>query len=612
MCGIIGVVDAPWRADARRALNTIASRGPDDEGWFDGEGVTLGHRRLSIIDLASGHQPMQSADGRHVIVFNGEIYNFQDLRDELIAGGRAFITHSDTEVLLHGYAVWGKGLLQRLDGMFAFALWDAQTRRLFAARDRMGVKPLFFSTMQGMTFASTLEPFFALREFPALLDYQALRDFLAFQTPLAPRTFLADVKQLLPANWLEYDAHTQQVQTGAFWSIPAPRTGVNIDRNEMIERVDDALSTAVRRQLVADVPLGAFLSGGIDSGLMVHYMAKAGARPLQTFTVRFPQVELDETPHARAVAAQFGAEHHVVDAPAIDGDAFAATLDALDQPLADPAYVPTLALARLTRSMVTVAISGDGGDELFGGYSRFRVQEADHPKRPWQAGMRTLINARLLPGAMLRRSLWGRELLLYRKVELGPYAVSRKSMRTYLSKEAWRACRPEGTLERWMDLTGSFGRSFDTAALMRADLWTYLSENCLVKTDRASMAASLEVRVPMLGNNVLDTVLDLPAGVHFDPDGKAILRELARRYLPESVWNRPKHGFSVPLESSLIGPWRKQCEAWLATARESAPFLNHVALHKLWNRTLAGRGSARLMYTFIVLLAWLGRHRVRF
>ncbi|MFN0306253.1 MAG: asparagine synthase (glutamine-hydrolyzing) [Burkholderiales bacterium] len=611
MCGIIGVVDAPWRADARRALDTIASRGPDDEGWFDGEGVTLGHRRLSIIDLAGGHQPMRSADGRYVIVFNGEIYNFQDLRDELVTAGRAFITHSDTEVLLHGYAVWGKGLLQRLDGMFAFALWDVHARRLFAARDRMGVKPFFFSTVRGMTFASTLEPFFALGEFPAPLDYQALRDFLAFQTPLAPRTFLADVQQLLPANWLEYDAHSQRLQTGAFWAIPAPRAEANVDRNELIERVDLALSNSVQRQLVADVPLGAFLSGGIDSGLMVHYMARAGARPLRTFTVRFPQVDLDETPHARAVAAQFGAEHHIVDAPAIDGDTFAATLDALDQPLADPAYVPTLALARLTRSMVTVAISGDGGDELFGGYSRFRVQEADHPKRPWQAAMRTLIDARLLPEAMLRRSLWGRELLLYRKVELGPYAVSRKSMRAYVSEEAWRACRPERTLERWMDLTGSFGHSFDTAALMRADLWTYLSENCLVKTDRASMAASLEVRVPMLGNDVLDTVLDLPASAHFDPDGKAILRELARRYLPESVWNRPKHGFSVPLESSLIGPWRKQCEAWLATARKSAPFLNHVALHTLWNRTIAGRGSARLMYTFIVLLAWLARHRVR-
>jgi asparagine synthase (glutamine-hydrolysing) len=606
MCGILGFVETPWTGALERALDTLARRGPDGAGTYVEGGVALGHRRLAVIDLVTGDQPMKSADGRYVIVFNGEIYNFRELRAELAARGAAFATQSDTEVLLHGFAAWRRDLVARLDGMFAFAIWDARARKLFAARDRMGIKPFVYSTHRGFAFASTLAPFFALEGFPREIDYEGLRDYLAFQTVLAPQTLVRAVRQLPPAHWLAYDAASGRLETGAYWRIPAARPG-SVDRTAIVERVDAALAATVKRQLVSDVPLGAFLSGGIDSSLMVHYMAGAGVRPLKTFTVRFPQGGFDETPFAREVAARYGAEHHVIDAPAIDGDAFAASIAALDQPLADPAYVPTHALSRLTRTHVTVAISGDGGDELFGGYARFRDQAADHPRRWWQPALRRLIDAGIAPGALLRRSLWGRDLLLYRRLELGPYRTSRKSQRRYLQPDALAACRPEATLGAWTALASAYG-DFDTAALMRADLWTYLSENCLVKTDRASMAFGLEVRVPMLGNDVLDAVLELPAEAHFDGGDKALLRAIARRVLPESVWGRPKHGFSVPLGASLAGPWRAQCEAWLAEARIRAPYLDAAAVDGLWRGALAGRGSVRLAYTFAVLLGWLAHH----
>jgi asparagine synthase (glutamine-hydrolysing) len=370
----------------------------------------------------------------------------------------------------------------------------------------------------------------------------------------------------------------------------------------------------VRRQLVADVPLGAFLSGGIDSSLMVRYMAEAGdchGRPLKTFNLRFADAGFDESAHARAVAERFGCEHHELQAPDITGDVFAAAIADLDQPLADPAYVMTHALAKLTREHVTVAISGDGGDELFCGYPRFLDTEDRHPRRAWQPLLRRLIDAGLAPSALLRRSLSGRELLHYRRVELGPWP-GRKNLAQYLAPAVAAAARPQDTLVRWRELVAELGGTMDTATLMRADLWTYLSENCLVKTDRASMAHSLEVRVPMLGRPVLDVVLGLPAAVHSEGGSKSLLTEIARASLPETVWNREKHGFSTPLASYFSGAWRAVCDEAVAAATICAPFLNAATVADLWRQAQAGRASRRLAYTLVVLLVWLDSHSLDF
>jgi len=607
VCGILALIGTPWQASAASALRTLGSRGPDAQTEWKGADAVLGHTRLSIIDLVGGAQPMVSEDGRFALVYNGEIYNFAGLRRELEARGHRFHTRSDTEVLLRGFMEWGGEVAGRLDGMFAFAVWDARERKLFAARDRMGIKPLFYSTHRGLSLASTLAPFFALDGFPRSLDYEALRDYLAFQTPLAPHSFLREVKQLPPAHRLEWSASTGAVRVEPFWSIlrPAPEAG---DAGDNLARLDSLLGETVAQQLVADVPLGAFLSGGIDSSLIVHYMAQAAAKPPLTFSVRFAGASYDESEAALAVARKYGTDHHVIDAPAIGGDEFQRALGALDQPLADPAFVPTFELAQLTRRHVTVALSGDGGDELFGGYERFLDTEDLHPDSRAKRLLRRAIGAGIVPGALLRRGLAGQDLLLYRRAELGPWPVSRKSLSNYLEPDALRAAQPEATLGLWWDLARGFGGRMDTAALMRADLWTYLSENCLVKADRASMAHGLEVRVPLLGNALADFALAQPASAHVRPESKALLRALARDKLPEAVWGRPKHGFSVPLQTYFNGAWLEVCEHAIGRARDVAPFLRADAVAALWRDARTGRASRRLAYTFVVLLLWLERH----
>ena len=607
MCGILLTVGDVFRDDFDAALAALRTRGPDAREVLAHGVALLGHARLAVIDPEGGRQPMTTADGRLAMVYNGEIYNFAALRRELEAAGCVFATRSDSEVLLAGYLHWGEAVVERLDGMFAFAIHDRGEGSVFLARDRLGIKPLFWGEHAGgLVAASTLAPFFALSAFPKRLDAEGLRDYLAFQTPLAPRTLVRGIHALPPGACLKW-----KVGAGGtarhWWTIP-DATEEAPERDGLIEETDRLLAQAVKDQLVADVPLGAFLSGGIDSSLIVHYMADAGARPLKTFSVRFAEAGFDESPAARAVAEKYGTEHHVLDAPELGADTLAAALADLDQPLADPAYIPTWALSRLTRQHVTVALSGDGGDELFAGYPRFLDSAERHPDGALKHALRFLLRQGLAPASLTRRALAGGELLLYRRVELGDYPGSRKDLHRYLAPDVARAARPEHTLQLWTELAKRHG-NFDRGALLRADLWTYLSENCLTKTDRASMAHGLEVRVPLLANAIQDRMLRLPAGVHFDAGGgKAILRALARQHLPEAVWNRGKHGFSVPLRSNFAGPWRDWCDTQVAAARMRAPWLDNDAISALWREARQGKGNPRLFYSFAVLLAWLEKH----
>ncbi len=609
MCGIAGMIGGRWSDDFDRAVASLAHRGPDDQGIWHQDGAWLGHCRLAVIDIEGGHQPMSTDDGRYWIVFNGEIYNFQDLRKRLESQAVRFTTRSDTEVLLKGYAVWGgPKLLDALDGMFAFAIWDTHRRKLFAARDRFGIKPFYYSCVDGFVFGSTLDPFWQMRGFPRRINYEALRDYLACQSIFAPMTILQDVCALGPAGWLEWDDQTRSCKVGRYWDIPSPCDKA-MSFSDLVDATDTAMRQSIKRQLVADVPVGAFLSGGIDSSLMVYYMNDAGSSPVRTFSVRFAQDgRYDESAYAREVAEQLGCEHHEIDSQEIDADALTRAIQSLDQPLADPAYLPTLSLSYHTRKDVTVAISGDGGDELFGGYERFFQGELQYPPGRVAAWLNRAVTMGLLPGSVLRRTLRGTDRVLWDRVRLGPYPAGRKSMRNVLTPDAWHACRPDQTLGHWCEQVLRWGGKMDTDSLMRGDLWTYLSDNCLVKTDRASMAHSLEVRVPILGNDVVDLVLPQPAAVKTANGTKAILNTLAQRYLPRGVWDRPKHGFSVPLRSYFQGPWQGVCGQWVDQADQLAPFLQVREVRRRWGRASNGGGDQRVMYTLIVLLAWLETH----
>ena len=607
MCGILGLIKTPWQSSALLALEALDSRGPDDRQYWEKEGIYLGHTRLSVIDIDGGKQPMVLDNGRYVIVFNGEIYNFQSLRKMLEKAGHIFSTHSDTEVLLRGYIQWGDKLPTFLDGMFAFAVLDNVEKKLFCARDRVGIKPFFYSEINGFTFSSSLNSFLTLSNFSKKLNYQALRDFLAFQACFAPDSFLKDVKQLPPASQLSWDMESQRVVIEQYWQPQA--TQEKMDQQEVINEVDRVLQDSVKSQLVSDVPLGAFLSGGIDSSLMVHYMNAAGIDPVDVFTLQFEQAGYDETPYAKEVAEYFGCYHHILSAPEIDGQTWSQAIQVLDQPLADPAYVMTNALSKLTRDHVTVSVSGDGGDELFAGYPRFLREASDFPQKPYQKPLKFLVDHSVLPGALLRRSFYGEEFLLYKHVELGPWAKGRKSMYQFLDEQIHEDCQIDKTLHLWKKLSSPM----TTKQLMDADLWTYLSENCLVKTDRASMAYGLEVRVPMLGNAVLDLATSIPTNYHIDElGGKRILRKLAQRYLPESTWNRKKHGFSVPLKTLFNTSWHDPIDELVDRCDDLAPFLDSQAVSSLWQNAKNKRASQRLSYTFAVLLQWLDTHKLSY
>ncbi len=622
MCGVTGFLDRSGcviqEPVAQRMAMALYSRGPDDAGaWLDETaGLALAHRRLSILDLSpAGHQPMHSAGGRYVIAFNGEIYNHLDLRKQL--GDVAWRGHADTETVLAAIEAWGiEAALKKLTGMFALALWDRAERRLSLARDRLGEKPLYYGWLGDIfVFGSELK---ALRAHPGWrgeVDRNVLASFMRYGYVPLPHSIYRGISKLLPGTWLSLGPETPAGVAPAptfYWraleSARAPRYGDLSD-----EAAADALETELRRaiggQMVADVPLGAFLSGGVDSSTVVALMQAQSQRPVRTFSIGFAESDYDEARHAKAVAAHLETNHTELYLAPADALAVIPKLPEMyDEPFGDSSQIPTHLVAALARRHVTVSLSGDGGDELFGGYARFLDTEDRYPDSRARRWLRAAIGRGFAPGALLRRSLAGQEMLLYRRVELGPWLGSRKSLAHYLAPEALRACRPESTLDGWRQLARAFGGNMDTASLMRADLWTYLSENCLVKVDRASMAHGLEVRVPLLDNALAEFALAQPAERHVQPEPKALLRTLARQKLPEAAWSRPKHGFSVPLRSYFNGPWRELCEHAVARTREIAPFLRESEVAALWRGARAGRASRRLAYTVVVLLLWLDRH----
>jgi asparagine synthase (glutamine-hydrolysing) len=616
MCGFVAVLqNAPVIAldDARQALDTIAHRGPDAAGeWREGE-VFLGHRRLSIIDLATGAQPMQSVNGRYVVVFNGEIYNFMQLRDALVREGASFSTQSDTEVILEGYRRWGAGVVDRLHGMFAFVIWDRLRHAAFGARDRLGIKPLNWAVRgSALIVSSTIEPFAKLPRFGSL-DMIAVRDLMTFDYVPAPRTILAGVRKLEPGTLFEWHPGDGEPCLSRYWQPPQADAGSSIPDQIELEQL---LESAVKRQMISDVAIGAFLSGGIDSSLLVAMMARHSAKPVRTFSVRFSEGGVDESSIADLVARQFRTDHIVLSAEEVGPDALLELLGRLDEPFCDPTLIPTYSLSQMTRRHVKVALSGDGGDEVFGGYPKYLLGTENRPA-PALAGMlHSSLHA--LPwrprgvGRMFGHTLSSQDQIRYQWSRYGNFPVFRKDMRQLLAAAYWGAMDVDGYFEPWEREARCYGDRFDTDVLMRADLRTYLSENCLVKTDRASMLASLEVRVPYLDETILERVLPLTAQQKIvGGQLKALLMPIARRLLPTEVWDRPKHGFTVPLEVRLAGAWRPAVQAILDWGELNFPLFDYQYLRRLDAMSVSGGEVGRELWNPFVLLAWAKAHSIQ-
>ncbi len=607
MCGVAGVLDAAPVVERERAvrgmLAALAHRGPDDEGVWSDEpaGLTLGHRRLAIIDTsAAGHEPM-AYRGRYFLTFNGEVYNFLELREELEAKGHAFASRTDAEVLLAGYAEWGVDVLQRLVGMFAFAIWDAAERVLFAARDRAGEKPLYYASAPGrFAFASELSALTACRWVDTDLDRTALAQYLQYGYVPSPRTAYAGACKLPPAHYLLHDAGGLVVRR--YWDpMPhalAPR--LQVSEAEAVEALEELLSRSVRQQMIADVPLGAFLSGGVDSSTIVALMARQGGE-VKTFTIGFEESRYDESEAARTVAEHLGTSH-VTERLSLHGAlALATELTAsFGEPFGDPSALPTRLVSGVARRHVTVSLSGDGGDELFGGYAVYdrlaRLERTLALARPF--GSTVLPALTRLPGRPGRQA---RRLLGYARDGVGV------GYRHYFTPDEVRrmtgvADLGETAADRaWRDSAGA------TAPLRWrvTDLCSYLPEDVLTKVDRAAMAVSLETRAPFLDHRVVEWALRLP-----DPlvTGKRVLKALLHRLVPRDLVDRPKQGFDVPVSTWLREDLRQAVQDELTPAGLAALGIGDAGpVRAMLREHLAGRADyGRWLWLVYALKSWHG------
>lgn len=619
MCGIAGILalspdDRVQAAPLRAMAAALRHRGPDDEGvYVDPQGrCGLAFRRLSVIDLPGGRQPMKLSPAGLWVVFNGEIYNYRELRTGLAADGSVFCTNSDTEVILHAWAKWGDAFLGRLIGMFALALWDERCGRLLLARDRFGKKPLVYAQFGGrLYFASEAKAILALPEIPREVDPQALHEYLLFQYVPAPGAAWRGFRQLPPGCRLEVRAGARSVGSPTrWWEIPRPEP-FRGSYEEAKQELGSRILTAVRRRLVADVPLGAFLSGGVDSTIVVGVMRRLGVEPLRTFTVGFDERRYDERRYARLAARHFRTEHHEQRVTPRAAEILDRLAWHYDQPLADSSAVATWYVSEHARRFVTVALTGDAGDEGFLGYDRYRAAElADRLEAVPAVVKRGLAAAaRLLPQ--------GRARSFGRRVHRFLSAAGHPAARRYLSwvcvwpPEMLRpAYRPE--FSRRIDFDGPvgqfesrFGSEAGCAAerANRADLATYLPCDLLVKVDVASMAWGLECRSPLLDHELIAFALSLPARWRMN---KRILKDWAAEFLPAAIRWRGKMGFGVPVGEWLRGELREMLlDAVFARDGLSRRVLDEHFLRGVVDAHLSGRSNhEHRLWALLMLEVW--------
>ncbi|MCG6882081.1 MAG: asparagine synthase (glutamine-hydrolyzing) [Deltaproteobacteria bacterium] len=598
MCGIVGFQSNRnfdrLKNSLPEATSKLIHRGPNDSGFFFDEkfGLGLGHRRLSVIDLSqAGHQPMAADDGRMQVVYNGEVYNFKKIRKTLNELGHVFNSDTDTEVVLKAYVQWGTDCLKRFRGMFSLAIWDEEKQCLFLARDRLGIKPLFYHyTSESLYFASELKALMALSAFPRELDYGALSLFLHYQYIPAPRSVFKNTFKLLPGHFAIYCKG--RLKTQSYWTLPDLRRHSPIVPNreeDALETLDDLLTKAVSDRMISDVPLGGLLSGGIDSSMVAALMQKVSSRSVKTFSIGFNESGYDEAPWAAKVAEHLKTDHTSFYVTPKDALSVIPQLPEIyDEPFADASAIPTFLVSRLARGNVTVALSGDGGDEQFAGYVRYWSTQSmagaldtlpqwfrkffgsamGKIPAPWVQNIYAPWRKRL-PQRFRVANFSERWRQLVDMVDSGDTAslyrmtvqVWPKEMLPNLCSAGLEESRFEETFrntEGWPILS----------RLMRVDQMTYLPDAMLTKVDRASMAVSLEVRVPFLDHRVVEFTAHLPDHLKYrGGEGKYLLKRLLSRYVPERLFDRPKKGFSVPLERWLRVDLKEMVSDYLSESR---------------------------------------------
>src|SRR5262245_11790396 len=626
MCGIVGIVERdpgkPVEAgDLARMVQMLHHRGPDEEGSVTLPGVGLGMRRLAIVDLAGGQQPILNETGDIKIVANGEIYNFRELQQELEAHGHRFHSrNSDIEVLVHAYEQWGEDFLVRLRGMFALAIWDGRTRTLIAARDRAGEKPLYWTqTPQGLLLASEVKALLVRPEVSRELDPVALDQFLTYEYVIAPRTMLKGVHKVPPAHFLKY--RDGQATVHRYWDAAgvALRDWSDADAAEALR---SALKTSVDRQLMADVPLGAFLSGGIDSSSIVALMSASASLPVNTFSIGFSDGSYNELPYAREVAGLFKTNHRERQASPDLGDMFDRLVIHLDEPFADVSLFPTFSVSELAREHVKCVLSGDGGDELFGGYDAYQAQ-ALASKLGWMgdALMPALAGvASALPPTGKKKGLVNKVKRFSAGATTAPSDLGHYRWMVYLgARDKTRLYDPGlrdalGSNDVYAPVREALGRFSPDDVLNRqlyADLSLYLADDILVKVDRMSMATSLETRAPFLDADVMELAFSMPGHLKIrNGERKWVLKRAMKDVLPDRILTRKKEGFSIPMKNWLRRELQPLMRSLLSPERTVRRGLFEPAeVTRMIDSHVAGRENhAHTLFPLMVLERWCEEH----
>ncbi|MBO6769737.1 MULTISPECIES: asparagine synthase (glutamine-hydrolyzing) [unclassified Thalassospira] len=644
MCGVAGFV-FPNNNFSKKYMeslsvsmgNAIAHRGPDGSGvWLDVErGVGLVHRRLSIIDLSpAGSQPMLSDNGRFVIVYNGEVYNCEEIREALRACGvNSYRGHSDTEVILEAISQWGiEETFRKMNGMFACAVWDRREAKLSLVRDRLGIKPLYWAVQHGKVFfASELKALYQNTEWAGCIDRGALASYLRHGYVQGPWTIHQGVEKLKPGCVVTIEPSTGKIERQSFWDMKdvvkyGCENQFQGSARDAVDSLEDLLSDAIQRQMVSDVPLGAFLSGGIDSSVVTALMQRSSSRPVKTFSIGFEEAGYNEAQHAAEIAKHLGSDHTELYVSAQDAlDVIPKLADIYDEPFADSSQIPTYLVSEMTQKHVTVALSGDGGDELFAGYSRyFQTLKRREVLRRIPEGVRSVVASvlRSLPGKALnkiqrrlsvfpdRPNIGGKLNLLGEFLSDEGLAMYRQALCHWHDPEQviLQSHETKGIL--WSD--DLFDIAPSLLKLMRyLDTCSYLPDDILTKVDRASMAVSLEARVPLLDHRVVEFAWALPDEILLkDGEGKWPLRQVLDRYVPRELSDRPKMGFGVPLDKWLRGPLREWAEELLSQHSLSEyGLVNPRPVLQMWKDHVSGKGNYQYqLWDIIMLQSWSRRY----